>query len=369
MSARARRSRGGRDAHRRAPSSSAAALTLVHVAIDTGRTHQIRVHLSAIGHPIVGDALYGGVTAPRAGRSASGDAPRASVPARRATGVHASGRRTADGVRRARCPTDLQRVLDDLRAAETSEGAGAQQGRVTGVRDGHRLHGSRVLGRGRTGPFSERHRTRGRHRAPRPSVVLIPMPGRRPHRAGPAIPASIAARHGSCQPGAWIRANRRAAAARECEEEIGLVPGLERLRVVSGAGILRRRADLFPGLRFAAAPAGLAARAGRGRRHPGRRLTVAEAKAMVARGEIVDLKTAYGLTLIWASRGSRFNAGLKGRATGRSVAAGAGLTSTLRVCSFTGASRRRHQRQREHLVDAVTRWTVNPSEAPASDPR
>ena len=36
-------------------------LTLAQVAIHTGRTHQIRVHLSAIGHPIVGDALYGGV--------------------------------------------------------------------------------------------------------------------------------------------------------------------------------------------------------------------------------------------------------------------------------------------------------------------
>lgn len=36
-------------------------VTLCQVAIHTGRTHQIRVHLSAIGHPIVGDALYGGV--------------------------------------------------------------------------------------------------------------------------------------------------------------------------------------------------------------------------------------------------------------------------------------------------------------------
>ncbi len=36
-------------------------LSLVQVAIHTGRTHQIRVHLSGIGHPIVGDALYGGV--------------------------------------------------------------------------------------------------------------------------------------------------------------------------------------------------------------------------------------------------------------------------------------------------------------------
>jgi 23S rRNA pseudouridine1911/1915/1917 synthase len=36
-------------------------LSLLRVAIATGRTHQIRVHLTAIGHPIVGDALYGGI--------------------------------------------------------------------------------------------------------------------------------------------------------------------------------------------------------------------------------------------------------------------------------------------------------------------
>ena len=34
--------------------------SLLRVTIATGRTHQIRVHLSAIGHPVVGDADYGG---------------------------------------------------------------------------------------------------------------------------------------------------------------------------------------------------------------------------------------------------------------------------------------------------------------------
>ncbi|WP_028399397.1 RluA family pseudouridine synthase [Ectobacillus panaciterrae] len=37
-------------------------ITLVELELETGRTHQIRVHMSHLGHPLIGDTLYGGHT-------------------------------------------------------------------------------------------------------------------------------------------------------------------------------------------------------------------------------------------------------------------------------------------------------------------
>jgi len=42
--------------------AKAAGLALVECELLTGRTHQIRVHLSHLGAPILGDPLYGGMT-------------------------------------------------------------------------------------------------------------------------------------------------------------------------------------------------------------------------------------------------------------------------------------------------------------------
>jgi 23S rRNA pseudouridine1911/1915/1917 synthase len=46
--------------HFRVEQTTSKGLSLLHLNLETGRTHQIRVHLSEAGHPIVGDVLYGG---------------------------------------------------------------------------------------------------------------------------------------------------------------------------------------------------------------------------------------------------------------------------------------------------------------------
>ena len=88
-------------------------LTLAHIAIFTGRTHQIRVHLSEIGHPIVGDSVYGGVH-----RRVPGDLravrhlQRPFLHAARLAFTHPTEVRRMEF--QSPLPEDLQRVLDEL---------------------------------------------------------------------------------------------------------------------------------------------------------------------------------------------------------------------------------------------------------------
>jgi 23S rRNA pseudouridine1911/1915/1917 synthase len=91
-------------------------VSLAHVAIATGRTHQIRVHLAAVGHPIVGDALYGGVhrRVPPHLKAVS----RLARPFLHA--AHLGFTHPVDGRRLefdCDLPDDLQSVIDEIRAA------------------------------------------------------------------------------------------------------------------------------------------------------------------------------------------------------------------------------------------------------------
>ena len=79
--------------------------TLLRCTLETGRTHQIRVHLAAIDHPVVGDERYGG-----ARQSLPMDRP--FLHAERLELVHPVSGETLSFT--APLPDDLQRVLDAL---------------------------------------------------------------------------------------------------------------------------------------------------------------------------------------------------------------------------------------------------------------
>jgi 23S rRNA pseudouridine1911/1915/1917 synthase len=68
--------------------------TLVEVQLHTGRTHQIRVHFSAIAHPVVGDTLYGAASEIRmgagTGRGASKERETVTMPALGRNFLHAA---------------------------------------------------------------------------------------------------------------------------------------------------------------------------------------------------------------------------------------------------------------------------------------
>ncbi len=106
--------------------------TRVEVTIETGRTHQIRVHLQALGHPVVGDTVYGAaavlraVTVPRAvtmpralGERTSGE-PRVLQLQRNflhAARLELAHPRTGKPlVAEAPLPAELVRFLEELRA-------------------------------------------------------------------------------------------------------------------------------------------------------------------------------------------------------------------------------------------------------------
>jgi 23S rRNA pseudouridine1911/1915/1917 synthase len=93
--------------------------TLLRVQLETGRTHQIRVHLAHLGFPIVGDGVYGGRRRQVAGadetlRAALQQFRRQALHAQRLAFDHPlSGRHHTF---EAPLPQDLEALLDALRA-------------------------------------------------------------------------------------------------------------------------------------------------------------------------------------------------------------------------------------------------------------
>ena len=97
-------------------------VSLLKVAIATGRTHQIRVHLNAIGHPIVGDSMYGGVhrRVPNDLRSVM-RLERPFLHSARLSFTHPRDGRRVDFD--SPLPPDLQSVIDDIEArSEPADG-------------------------------------------------------------------------------------------------------------------------------------------------------------------------------------------------------------------------------------------------------
>ena len=84
--------------------------TLIECALETGRTHQIRVHLESIGHPLVGDPVYG----TRASRVPSGpDFWRQALHARRLGLIHPMSGKAMSW--KSALPEDMAELVDTVR--------------------------------------------------------------------------------------------------------------------------------------------------------------------------------------------------------------------------------------------------------------
>jgi 23S rRNA pseudouridine1911/1915/1917 synthase len=117
MSVRAPRGREARTSWRVAETFDGAAV--LRVRIHTGRTHQIRVHLASLGHPVAGDPTYGGARAPSCRSAAAREAllslRRPALHAARLGFVHPTT--GAHLVFESPLPEDLAAVLARLRSA------------------------------------------------------------------------------------------------------------------------------------------------------------------------------------------------------------------------------------------------------------
>jgi 23S rRNA pseudouridine1911/1915/1917 synthase len=86
--------------------------SLVHCRLETGRTHQIRVHMHSIGHPLLGDPTYGRAKLDRALPEMARSFPRQALHAARLEFTHpSSGERLAFD---SALPSDLERLLSAL---------------------------------------------------------------------------------------------------------------------------------------------------------------------------------------------------------------------------------------------------------------
>jgi 23S rRNA pseudouridine1911/1915/1917 synthase len=86
---------------------------LVEARIETGRTHQVRVHLADLGHPVIGDRLYGGLTGDERIQAAARELGRQALHAATLSFVHpVTGARLAFA---SPLPDDVRRAVERLR--------------------------------------------------------------------------------------------------------------------------------------------------------------------------------------------------------------------------------------------------------------